>query len=228
LRILALLNAKSDIHSARHAKAFAQLQRSNEDIVEAIAFHSSTVASGLHDIAKRVGDLHQEGAAAAEDRHQETTAAILMLRDGATQTIIRSPTTDTNADAGKRRPLNQAMTFRAAGDFPRMNSMGTEPATCTLTDFEPIRHDVLNCLYFGQMTDRQEEVALAHAHTFEWIFRDPAPEHKPWSDFVKWLQYRQGCYWVGGKAGSGKSTLMKYIEQHDTTRTIPEIMGCWT
>jgi hypothetical protein len=39
--------------------------------------------------------------------------------------------------------------------------------------------------------------------------------------FVDWLDnpYGQGIYWIHGKAGSGKSTLMKFLADHDETRT---------
>ena len=35
-----------------------------------------------------------------------------------------------------------------------------------------------------------------------------------WDDFTLWLKSGRGLYWINGKAGSGKSTLMNYICQH--------------
>jgi hypothetical protein len=34
---------------------------------------------------------------------------------------------------------------------------------------------------------------------------------------VEWLEEGSGIYWINGKAGSGKTTLMKYIVEHATT-----------
>lgn len=34
-----------------------------------------------------------------------------------------------------------------------------------------------------------------------------------WDDFSVWLKSGQGLYWINGKAGSGKSTLMNYMCQ---------------
>lgn len=34
-----------------------------------------------------------------------------------------------------------------------------------------------------------------------------------WDDFSVWLKSGEGLYWINGKAGSGKSTLMNYICQ---------------
>ncbi|KAF2277691.1 uncharacterized protein EI97DRAFT_375181, partial [Westerdykella ornata] len=70
--------------------------------------------------------------------------------------------------------------------------------------------------------DRHSAIPEAHRATFEWIWRTPYG-HQQWSDFPHWLREKQGiCLltkvipdWVTGKAGSGKSTLMKYI-YHDS------------
>jgi len=35
-----------------------------------------------------------------------------------------------------------------------------------------------------------------------------------WDDFRVWLMSGQGLYWINGKAGSGKSTLMDYVNRH--------------
>jgi hypothetical protein len=51
----------------------------------------------------------------------------------------------------------------------------------------------------------------AHAATFKWVFEEVAPAGQPWSDFAQWLKSGSGIYWINGKAGSGKSTLMRYI-----------------
>ncbi|KAI3549389.1 hypothetical protein CSPX01_02497 [Colletotrichum filicis] len=41
---------------------------------------------------------------------------------------------------------------------------------------------------------------------------------RPWDSFVDWLKDdTQKTYWISGKPGSGKSTLMKYIERNSRT-----------
>jgi hypothetical protein len=53
------------------------------------------------------------------------------------------------------------------------------------------------------MGSRQNDVDEAEAPTFEWIWKD--------KKFLEWDAASSGVFWVIGKPGSGKSTLMKYI-----------------
>jgi hypothetical protein len=76
---------------------------------------------------------------------------------------------------------------------------------------------LLQALKFKTMQDRREAIAKAHKNTFEWIFKDPTEFHKPWDSFRDWLRSGQGLYWIQGKAGSGKSTLMEFISTHPNT-----------
>ena len=69
------------------------------------------------------------------------------------------------------------------------------------------------------MTARYEKIADAHAKTFEWIFRDYTRHaNLCYGDsFIEWLSHGTGIFWVTGKAGSGKSTLMKFLSHHHLT-----------
>jgi hypothetical protein len=88
-----------------------------------------------------------------------------------------------------------------------------------------VRVQVLRSLRFPTMSERREEICDAHHKTFKWIFRDPALNGKPWSNFVDWLQHGSGIHWINGKAGSGKSTLMREIlDNPETLRNI----GIWS
>ncbi|KAK4202962.1 hypothetical protein QBC40DRAFT_319724 [Triangularia verruculosa] len=66
----------------------------------------------------------------------------------------------------------------------------------------------LSHFHYDGMYSRAESVAKAHESTFRWIFEDDSG-----AGFSKWLQSSQQLYWITGKAGSGKSTLMKFISQ---------------
>lgn len=72
------------------------------------------------------------------------------------------------------------------------------------------------------MNLRHETIAEAHQQTFERIFCDPKVEDKPWSNFSKWLEDNSGIYWIHGKPGSGKSTLMRFIVEDPRSRIYAE------
>lgn len=77
-------------------------------------------------------------------------------------------------------------------------------------------HAVLSSLAFEKFQARYERISKAHENTYTWAFEDniegthgPMPLH-----FARWMRRKNGIYWVRGKAGSGKSTFMKFISRH--------------
>ncbi|KAK4213989.1 vegetative incompatibility protein HET-E-1 [Rhypophila decipiens] len=77
---------------------------------------------------------------------------------------------------------------------------------------------ILNSLKFSVMLDREEDISKVEKKTFDWVFEDPKPDDLLWSNFRAWLRADDPLYWITGEAGSGKSTLMKYIFCHTRTR----------
>ena len=73
----------------------------------------------------------------------------------------------------------------------------------------------LQNLSFREMDVRHAKIVATHSRTYEWIFQDNAHGG---TSFTRWLTSGQGCFWVSGKPGSGKLTLMKLICGHDQTR----------
>lgn len=82
-------------------------------------------------------------------------------------------------------------------------------------------------LRFEEIADRHETIAEAHRKTYEWVFHEGRPQiytsrhsstiNEPesppqWDNFLKWLQGGGSMYWITGKPGSGKSTLMKFCK----------------
>ncbi len=106
--------------------------------------------------------------------------------------------------------------------FPGLPSVLTriDPSlkSAALNGYETIENAVLAALYFRKMEDREAQVQDAYSKTFEWIFEKPEDHDKPWSNFSEWLEIGTGCYWIGGKAGCGKSTLMKFLYSHPRAR----------
>ncbi|KAK1761219.1 hypothetical protein QBC47DRAFT_369400 [Echria macrotheca] len=69
---------------------------------------------------------------------------------------------------------------------------------------------IIQTLEFESITHRETAVSEAALETYNWVFGEPRDQL--WSDFPAWLRgSSEKVYWVTGKPGSGKSTLMKYI-----------------
>lgn len=77
---------------------------------------------------------------------------------------------------------------------------------------------ILRSLWFRTMKVRQGNVAEAHTKTFEWIFEDSPTESSASLKLRRWLESEGGFFWIIGKAGSGKSTLMKFLLADSRTR----------
>ncbi|RDA86385.1 hypothetical protein CP532_1084 [Ophiocordyceps camponoti-leonardi (nom. inval.)] len=65
---------------------------------------------------------------------------------------------------------------------------------------------LIACLRRPELDLRRQEIASQFKYTCEWIFNI---EH-----FASWLRQDEGIFWINGKPGSGKSTLMKFVLQH--------------
>jgi hypothetical protein len=91
-------------------------------------------------------------------------------------------------------------------------------ALVSLGEAQSVEIHLLLSLRFSSMRDRHDEIPKAHEKTFRWIFMDSSHKEAPWSNFIDWLRTGEGIYWVSGKAGSGKSTLMRYIFDGPETR----------
>lgn len=82
-------------------------------------------------------------------------------------------------------------------------------------------YNVLRSLRFESMEVRHASINSAHKKTFEWIFQtEDLQQNDPRSaiTYASWLQNGDGVYWITGKPGSGKSTLMKYLEDNPQTQ----------
>ena len=82
---------------------------------------------------------------------------------------------------------------------------------------ERLEQHFLESLKFPDLIHGQKRIVDAHKETYQWIFDASGQKLGNWSNFVTWLQHGHGTYWINGKAGSGKSTLMNFIWQSQQT-----------
>lgn len=75
-------------------------------------------------------------------------------------------------------------------------------------------------LWFNTISTRHNAIARAHAGTFEWIFtgQSKAPESN--KTILEWINDENSVYWVSGRAGSGKSSLMRFLGDDPRTKKV--------
>lgn len=104
-----------------------------------------------------------------------------------------------------------------------VNSIVTALAEATVTISDVAKeHKILDSLWFQTLKARQRKVTTAYDKTFDWIFTPTSQTSVPKCStiaFPVWLKSGTGIFWIAGKAGSGKSTLMKYLISHQATES---------
>lgn len=80
------------------------------------------------------------------------------------------------------------------------------------------RHEdeILDGLRIATRTKREDRIEIADDDTCSWILSDQCYRDRsdvPPSPLPQWLLSNEYLFWISGKAGSGKSTLMKYLHR---------------
>lgn len=95
-----------------------------------------------------------------------------------------------------------------------------------MTDAYEIERMILHSLDSSRLNERYRMIPEAHAATFRWIFEDRLPRSESWPSLPQWLSSNslvfdaEKIYSITGKAGSGKSTLMKFIYDNPRTKAL--------
>jgi hypothetical protein len=228
LRLLVLLNAKSDLQSADNVNRLRTLETSNQRIVEIVTFTQSlmeaafsssndnTKGSEYDQTIKRYWRSMQRLEGDPSDKEpqrlcEQAHSAILTFEDGTVRSISDLARPSLQSGRPKRKQnLHRVTTFRDESNSVVDNGISTQ-------EFAFLAKKVLLGLHFRMINVRMDSVADVHKNTFQWIFKETG-EARGWDNFIGWLRDGKGCYWINGKAGSGKSTLMKSIVLHKQTK----------
>ena len=77
----------------------------------------------------------------------------------------------------------------------------------------------LDSLSFPERDNRLLSIPEPHPDTLQWVWDEQ-------QEFKSWLNHGRGVFWLHGKPGCGKSTLMKYLSQ--TLQSKSKHAGEWT
>ncbi|KAL8911912.1 MAG: hypothetical protein Q9171_002996 [Xanthocarpia ochracea] len=82
---------------------------------------------------------------------------------------------------------------------------------------------LLESLRFNEINSRRNEVSASHPETFQWMYE--FDKTRPGDSFAAWLKENSPIYWINGKPGSGKSTLMKFLVADPRTQ---DLLAQWS
>ena len=77
-------------------------------------------------------------------------------------------------------------------------------------------HQVLSSLYFPQMYERRQRLDAPYERTFRWVLTEGSPSETRWDNVLAWLRGtdpNDHIYWISGKPGSGKSSLVGFLDE---------------
>jgi Cdc6-like AAA superfamily ATPase len=147
--------------------------------------------SSLHVVSKKAPDTID----ASLPTHQTNTG------DAFGQRVSERTFTNLSSSGQARSHLGDSFTVN--------NYHGPPPSA---GDLETNRHNTfMEALAFRRMEFREMAIEHAYATTCQWIFEEEA--FLRWRDPV-FRDTNRGLFWIRGKPGSGKSTLMKFVLEH--------------
>ena len=97
----------------------------------------------------------------------------------------------------------------------------------SLAERQRAREDaILSSLSFPEMSARERAIDQPCDDTFDWIFEEQVTERERYCEtdicnlMSRWLEHEHGMFFIVGKAGSGKSTLTRFLAGHKQTSTL--------
>jgi NACHT domain len=167
------------------------LNEVSQRIISALVKNRGLFESSMQDQAKTINELHAENTSSIIQEHEKTRTILL-------DAVCKVGSGRRNAEAAQNDQWN-----------------GQEE---DLVIRRRAEDRIICSLRIPALSEHCTRIAKAHVTTFQWTFWDPTSEDRPLSEFARWLKSGDGVYWVNGKAGSGKSTFMRYICEHPETK----------
>lgn len=209
---------RTDVYALQQSERFDSLEKSVQLLVSTLLSSSTTSQSKeLHDQAMGLAKLLDRTELVVRDMGDQSRYIVVDVVQRAISEQFQK------CNASRTIAQMEGDIFEARPD-QRQHGMDLDHAILKARENETkaqklVEESIIASLRFSNMKDRQEAIADAHTKTFDWIF-NPTDEGSRWSNFTEWLQSGKDIYWINGKAGSGKSTLMRYVAQHATTKRL--------
>jgi hypothetical protein len=222
-KIEALQNKVSEAH--RRFIAAASVDTRN-DVARLLQEQGKTSDKMLQALLPELRTAHEASASSHAKTHKE----LLDINTGSTAAHKTTHSLLSVVQQGQKASLKEHKIMQAtlSRDLAAIESQAdTQNAFIrTTSKFK----ELLDSLYYPEMFERQQSIKPPSFDTFQWIFdsssplRDNtrgSPDSKLPEDmrgvFARWLGSEEPLFWISGKAGSGKSSLMSLIQSDSRT-----------
>lgn len=195
LRLSVITKKSVDRMAATQSESFSRLDQRTATIVQRLLDTPAEFITSLNNQTAEIYRRHDQSDLLAVQLQQETLSAISRL-----QSVSPGP----------------YLVAKTPSPGPQRN----------ILTIEETREKFIEILKFRHMYSRQDDVAIAYPSTFRWIVRSDSrlKNEGLFDPLLPWLLRGQGAYWVNGKAGSGKSTLMKFL---GSSREVRHAIESW-
>ncbi|PMD67148.1 uncharacterized protein K444DRAFT_489832, partial [Hyaloscypha bicolor E] len=185
------------------------------------ALKAVCMKDGVDSLARRIADCREELNSHLIASIRKKAGALLLRQDEVISSLNAYASKSIAALLETRTLIREDLLNHRDHIFRKSteNASSTQSSTLlAISEAQTIEVEMVQNLHFTMIDDRHDAIPEAHRQTFRWIFDETRKEGCPWSNFREWLRTGSGLYWINGKAGSGKSTLMRYIFNNAKTR----------
>ncbi|KAG5817094.1 hypothetical protein H9Q74_010721 [Fusarium xylarioides] len=210
IELMSHLCSRSDAIYFQQDASFCQLDAD-------IQFLINQLAKGITDVKDLVKQEHA------------TTRNVIIQESASTRIAVNSNTDSRvqelriNVEEGKK-----CETFLQSLKGPRMNQRYNNVMDSRDASFNQVfaTYKDMRAMYYGDSSDNiKENIDSKGSKSFE-ITRDfecmdhMEDIHRSWTSFNSWLQSDRKMFYIQGKPGSGKSTLIKFILDQQQTQDL--------
>ncbi|KAH6991514.1 hypothetical protein BKA56DRAFT_652311 [Ilyonectria sp. MPI-CAGE-AT-0026] len=169
----------------------SQLERVQKRITAHVQFITLT---GMSDLSKKIMDMEKASKNLGMDKRDELNILNQRVVE-ALQKLVKDES---------RKALEKSLETQRKSGEP-MNPALAESLSKDIQELTSAMHSLQN----------RGQIDRAHSKTFQWIFHSSKNSEIRFND---WLRGDSGIFFVHGKPGSGKSTLMNFIFHAPETR----------
>ena len=150
-------------------------------------------------------------------KNQETILAALQISSGNNRDITNGIQAVLQHVAAQRQTSNEKQwqqelqVSMAQQVYQTVTPENASRIILTVQKINWMNRAILSALQYTGMKDRYDQIQMSFETTFDWALNEDKCINQKWHSLPKWLASNESIYWISGKIGSGKSTLIKYL-----------------